>query len=70
LLQRCPLVVLTVETANEPAVKVYRRLGYESVCSLHESPLIRKEPFGIISFARRAVAGWRGRTKGKEIVLR
>lgn len=70
LLQRCSLVVLTVETANEPAVKVYRRLGYESVCSLHESPLIRKEPFGVISLARRAVAGWRGRREGKKVVLR
>jgi GNAT superfamily N-acetyltransferase len=70
LLQRCPLVVLTVETVNEPAVKVYRMLGYETVCSLHESPLIRKEPFGAVSLARRAFAGWRGRSQGKEIVLR
>lgn len=70
LLQRCPLVVLTVETVNDPAVSVYRRLGYESVCSLHESPLVRKEPFGVISLARRAYAGWRGRSQGKEIVLR
>jgi RimJ/RimL family protein N-acetyltransferase len=70
LLNRCPLVVLTVETVNEPAVEVYRRLGYESVCSLHESPLVRKEPLGVISLARRAIAGWRGRSEGKEIVLR
>jgi hypothetical protein len=63
-------VVLTVEAVNEPAVKVYHRLGYESVCSLHESPLIRKEPLGVISLARRAIAGWRGRSEGKEIVLR
>lgn len=70
LLNRCPLVVLTVETVNEPAVQVYRRLGYESVCSLHESPLVRKEPVGVISLARRAIAGWRGRSEGKEIVLR
>lgn len=70
LLERCPLVVLTVEKINEPAVQVYRRLGYESVCTLHESPLVRKEPLGIISLARRTVAGWRGRGEGKEIVLR
>lgn len=70
LLERCPLVVLTVEKVNEPAVQVYRRLGYESVCMLHESPLVRKEPLGIISLARRALAGWRGRSEGKEIVLR
>jgi ribosomal protein S18 acetylase RimI-like enzyme len=70
LLQRCPLVVLTVETVNEPALRVYRRLGYESVCSLHESPLVRKEPLGVISLARRAMAGWRGRAEGKEVVIR
>jgi GNAT superfamily N-acetyltransferase len=70
LLQRCPLVVLTVETVNEPAVTVYRRLGYESVCALHESPLVRKEPVGVISLARRVIAGWRGRGEGKEIVVR
>ena len=70
LLGRCPLVVLTVEAANEPAVKVYRRLGYDSVCTLHESPLIRKEPVGLISLARRAAAGWRGRADGKEVVIR
>jgi len=70
LLNRCPLVVLTVEAVNEPAVNVYHRLGYESVCSLHESPLVRKEPFGVVSLARRAIAGWRGRSDGKEIVLR
>lgn len=70
LLERCPLVVLTVEKINEAAVQVYRHLGYESVCTLHESPLVRKEPLGVISLARRAVAGWRGRGEGKEIVLR
>lgn len=70
LLGRCPLVVLTVEQRNETAVKVYRRLGYEAVCTLHESPLIRKEPIGMLSLARRTVAGWRGRHEGREIVLR
>lgn len=70
LLGRCPLVVLTVEKVNEPAIQVYRRLGYESVCAMHESQLVRREPLGIISFARRSVAGWRGRSEGKEIVLR
>lgn len=70
LLERCPLVVLTVEISNDPAVQVYRGLGYESVCTLHESPLVRKEPLGIVSMARRAIASWRGRAAGKEIVLR
>lgn len=70
LLQRCPLVVLTVDQANEPAVRVYRRLGYEVVCTLHESPLLRKEPTGLAALARRTLAAWRGRHEGKEVVLR
>lgn len=70
LLQRCPLVVLTVEKENSPAVSVYQRLGYETQCTLHETPLIRKEPVGALSLARRLIAGWRGRAEGKEIVLR
>jgi GNAT superfamily N-acetyltransferase len=68
LLERCPLVVLTVESENEPAVRAYRRLGYETQCTLHETPLIRKEPIGFLSFFRRVAAGWRGRMEGKEIV--
>jgi len=70
LLDRCPLVVLTVESGNEPAVRVYQRLGYEPKCTLHETPLIRKEPVGALSFVRRIFAARRGRTEGKEIVSR
>jgi ribosomal protein S18 acetylase RimI-like enzyme len=70
LLEVCDLVVLTVEVGNEPAVGIYEKLGYQPVCNLHESPLIRKEPFGAISFVRRTIAGWRGRQTGKEIVVK
>jgi ribosomal protein S18 acetylase RimI-like enzyme len=70
LLERCPLVVLTVENENEPAVRVYRRLGYETQCTLHETPLIRKEPIGTLSFFRRMFASRRGKAEGKEIVIR
>jgi GNAT superfamily N-acetyltransferase len=70
LLERCPLVALTVEEANEPAVAVYKRLGYTAKCKLHESPLIRKEPTGLFSAVRRRMAGWRGREAGAEVVLR
>lgn len=70
LLTRCPLVVLTVEAGNDSAVSIYRHLGYETQCTLHETPLIRKEPFGLLSLARRLIAGWRGRLEGKELVLR
>jgi len=69
LLEHCPLVVLTVEVGNDPAVRIYERLGYETHCKLHETPLIRKEPFGLLSLARRLIAGRRGRAEGKEVVL-
>jgi ribosomal protein S18 acetylase RimI-like enzyme len=70
LLERCPLVVLTVESENEAAVRVYKRLGYETRCTLHETPLIRKEPVGALSLVRRIFAARRGRGEGKEIVSR
>lgn len=70
LLRDCELVALTVEEDNEPAVAVYSGLGYETQCKLHETPLVRKEPIGVLSFVRRALAGWRGRREGKEVVTR
>ena len=70
LLGFCDLVALTVEVQNTPAVRIYEKLGYRAVCNLHETPLIRKAPIGVMSFARRAVAGWRGRREGKEVVVR
>lgn len=70
LLGYCDLVVLTVEAKNDPAMHIYTKLGYQGVCSLHETPLIRKEPAGVVSFARRMLAGWRGRRAHKEIVVR
>jgi ribosomal protein S18 acetylase RimI-like enzyme len=66
----CELVVLTVEEGNAPARAVYERLGYVPVCRLHESPLIRKDPFGTLSLTRRWLAGWRGRKEGAEVVVR
>ncbi|TMB99484.1 MAG: GNAT family N-acetyltransferase [Chloroflexi bacterium] len=69
LLDTCRLVVLTVESDNGPALNVYRRLGYQPHCTLHESPLVRKEPLGALSLARRLVAAWRGRSEGKKVVV-
>jgi ribosomal protein S18 acetylase RimI-like enzyme len=66
----CPLVVLTVESENRPAVAIYHRLGYETQCTLHETPIIRREPVGALSLYRRVAAGWRGRSEGKELVIR
>lgn len=68
VLEYCDLVVLTVEEQNSPALNIYLKLGYETQCILHETPLIRKDLFGVASFARRLLAGWRGRSQGKEIV--
>ncbi len=70
LLEGCDLVALTVEEENESAIAVYGGLGYETQCKLHETPVVRKEPIGAVSFVRRAIAGWRGRGEGKEIVTR
>ncbi len=70
LVRSCDLVVLTVEADNSPALAVYEKLGYEYVCNMHETPLVRKEPVGVLSFARRTMATWRGRKVGKEVVIR
>ncbi len=70
LLQDCDPVVLTVESKNAAAVAIYAKLGYQAVCSLHETPMLRKDPFGVGAFVRRALANWRGRDEGKEVVVR
>ena len=70
LLRACDPVVLTVEERNLPAVALYTKLGYRTECHLHETPLIRKEPLGIVSAVRRGIAGWRGRHEGKEVVIK
>ena len=70
LLQRCDMVVLTVEANNAPALAVYNKLGYRQECSLYETAVARRDALGIAGGLRRIVAGWRGRSQGKEIVLR
>lgn len=70
LLRDCQQVVLTVESTNVPALAIYAKLGYQSVCNLHETPMLRKDPAGVGAFVRRTLAGWRGREEGKEVVAR
>jgi GNAT superfamily N-acetyltransferase len=70
LLRDCEQVVLTVESKNALALAIYAKLGYEVVCSLHETPMLRKDPVGIGAFMRRSLAAWRGRGEGKEVVAR
>jgi len=68
VLEFCSLVVLTVEEQNSPALSIYLKLGYETQCTLHETPLVRKDPLGAAAWLRRTLAGWRGRHERKEIV--
>jgi RimJ/RimL family protein N-acetyltransferase len=68
LLETCPFVLLTVEEANESALRVYQRLGYREECRLLESGARRKDTFGLASLVRR----WRARRRGgpgREVVL-
>jgi RimJ/RimL family protein N-acetyltransferase len=69
LLQRCRDVVLTVDPDNTPAVRAYRRLGYREECRLIEAAVVRKDPFGIGSLLARALARFRGRRQGTDLVL-
>lgn len=70
LLQECQLVVLTVETTNIEAAHLYERLGYCPDSTLIETPVIRKEPLGVMSWGRRLLASWRGRSEKREVVVR
>ncbi|MEX0801160.1 MAG: GNAT family N-acetyltransferase [Dehalococcoidia bacterium] len=70
LLQDADTVALTVEARNRPALAVYDKLGYRQVCTLYETPVVRKDALGVASAVRRLLAGWRGRLEGKEIVSR
>ncbi len=69
LLRDCRDVALTVDPANAPAVRTYRRLGYEHACFLMEGSAVRKDPTGLASFLRRRFAAWRGRRYGGEVVV-
>ncbi|MBI1886128.1 MAG: GNAT family N-acetyltransferase [Chloroflexi bacterium] len=65
LLRGCSDVLLTVEATNTPAVRVYEKLGYETRCTLYETPAMRKDPIGALAFLRRALA--RRRSHGREV---
>ena len=59
----CALVALTVDPANTPAVRAYRRLGYEPGAAVVEARLRRRAPLGLGAWLRRRAArsGQRGR---------
>ena len=52
----CAFIALTVNPANEPAVRAYRRLGYQPGSEVMEARLWRRDVFGIASALRRWVA--------------
>jgi RimJ/RimL family protein N-acetyltransferase len=60
----CALVALTVNPANIPAVRAYRRLGYEPGAPVVEARLSRRDPTGLGASLRRWVA--RRRASGGE----
>jgi len=67
LLRTCRDVVLSVDPRNEPAVRVYRRLGFSDAGHLIEGPATRREP-PLYGWVRRRLAAVRGRRYGAELV--
>ncbi len=65
----CSLVTLTVNPANTPAVRAYRRLGYEPGVAVVEARIRRRDPSGVTAAARRWLArrAARGGAPGEEI---
>ena len=56
LLEAYPRVLLTVESSNVPALRVYGKLGYRAVCSLHETSVVRRQTSVLMSLVRRATS--------------
>lgn len=68
ILSQCSEVTLTVDPANAPAVRAYRRLGYTETGRLIEAPVRRRDIVGLHAAVNRFLAGWRGRADGVELV--
>lgn len=68
LLQSCHTVALTVDPTNEPAVRAYRCLGYREESRLVETPITRRALTGLGPLLSAAIAAWRGRHEGGELV--
>lgn len=65
----CGEVVLTVDPENTPAVRAYRRLGYEPGSPVIEARIRRRDVLGVGPALRRAVARRRSREPGIELVI-
>lgn len=70
LLKECNSVLLTVETTNIPAVRVYEKLGYREECRLYETTVLRRQMLGALALFRRFLAGRRGAKRRSEVVIR
>jgi ribosomal protein S18 acetylase RimI-like enzyme len=57
----CALVTLTVNPTNTPAVKAYRRLGYEPGVAVVEARIRRRDALGLTAMLRR----WMARRSGR-----
>lgn len=68
LLRTCPLVALTVDPDNVPAVRAYERLGFQHHGLLMESGARRRDVLGLAGLARRWRARRRGGGQGEEVV--
>lgn len=68
LLRSCPLVTLTVDPDNTPAVRAYLRLGYVEDSHLIEASVTRRSWTGFGAFLASRLAAWRGRAEGGELV--
>jgi ribosomal protein S18 acetylase RimI-like enzyme len=60
VIESCPLVVLSVDPRNQPAVRAYQHLGYEEESRLIEASASRKDIVGLRSLVRRLLAARRG----------
>ncbi len=61
LLGYCDYVALTVDPKNGHAIQAYKNLGYQTVCHMVEASAVRRDPAGVVGFARRVRAAVRGR---------
>jgi RimJ/RimL family protein N-acetyltransferase len=69
LLERCDLVVLSVDPANRTARHVYERLGYREAGRLVESMASRRDSFSPLPLIRRLVARHRGDGRAEIVAL-
>ncbi len=68
LLENAELVVLNVDPANRTARHIYERLGFRETGRLIEAMATRTDSMPLVAPLRRAIARWRAKTPGTEVV--